>query len=166
MCSLQSHLAPPTPPNHLYDCRVTLPSITMSVCHATSPSIIPPAPSVCQPTCPHVELSVRHMDMSICHTTSPSVCQSPHKSAALSICNTASPSVIPVHMSYNQSIHYPVNLSMTCQSVTPPISPMIHLSDHPARPSVRPTTQSIRPSVNAQLSVRRPTQSVSMSVTI
>ena len=72
------------------------------------------------------------MDMSVCHTTSPSVCQSPHKSVVLSIHNMASPSIIPIHPSYDQSIHHPINSSMTCQFVTPPISPAIHLSDSPS----------------------------------
>ena len=38
----------------------------------------------------------------------------------------------PVHLSYNQSIHHPVNSSMPHQSVTPPISPAICPSDHPS----------------------------------
>ena len=102
----------------------------MSVCHGTSPSVILSAPSVCQSTCPHIELSVHHTDMSICCTTHQSVCQSPCKSVTLSICTPASPSVIPVHVSYDQSVQHPINSSMTCQSVTPPVSPTLHLSDH------------------------------------
>ena len=35
------HLAPPTPPEHLYACLHTHLSIDTSVCHVTSPSIIP-----------------------------------------------------------------------------------------------------------------------------
>ena len=42
--ALQPHLAPPTPPKHLYVCIMTHPSFTMSVCCATSLSIIPTAP--------------------------------------------------------------------------------------------------------------------------
>ena len=76
------------------------------------------------------------MDTSICRTTHQSVFQSTRKSVTLSVCNMASASVIPVCLSYGQSIHHPVNSSMTHQSVTPPISPVIHpsestsLSDH------------------------------------
>ena len=69
------------------------------------------------------------MDTSICCTTSPSVCQSTSKSVTLSIRNMASLSVIPIHLLYDQSIHHPVNLSMTCPPVTPPVSPAIHPSD-------------------------------------
>ena len=97
----------------------------MSVCHATSPSIIPPALTVCHSTHPYITLSVCHTGMSICHTTHQSNCQSTHKSVALSIPNMASLSVIPVRPSYDQSIHHPVNSSMTHQSVTPPVSPTI-----------------------------------------
>ena len=102
----------------------------MSVCRATSPSIIPSNPSVCQSTHPYVELSVHHTDTSICRTTNPSVCQSTRTSVTMSVHDTASPSVIPVCPSYDQSVHHPINSSLTCQSVTPPVSPEIHLSDH------------------------------------
>ena len=72
------------------------------------------------------------INMSVCHTTSPSmipsVCQSTHPSVTLSVCDMVSPSVIPVHLSYYQSVHHPVNSSLTHQSVTPPASPMIHSS--------------------------------------
>ena len=44
----------------------------------------------------------------------------------------ASPSIILIHPSYDQSVHHPINSSMTCQSVTPPVSPVIHLPDHPS----------------------------------
>ena len=40
-----------------------------------------------------------------------------------------SPSVIPVHLSYDQSLCHPVNSSLTWPSVTPPICPVISLSD-------------------------------------
>ena len=72
---LQPHLAPPTPPDHLYVCHATCPSFTTSVYHTTSPSVIPPAPSVwhqpvpmmhCQSiirTCPSV---VRELDLAMC----------------------------------------------------------------------------------------------------
>ena len=80
-------------------------SFNTTVCHATSPSIIPTAPTVCLPT---------------------------RKSVALSVHHTASPSVIPAHPSYEQSIHPPITLSMTRQSATPPISPANHPSDHPS----------------------------------
>ena len=48
----------------------------------------------------------------------------------MSVCYTASLSIIPVHLSYAQSIHHPINSSLTHQSVTPPVSPVIHPSDH------------------------------------
>ena len=54
----------------------------MSVCRATSPSIIPPAPIICLSTTKSVALSVRTM---------------------------ASPSIVPVRLSYQQSIHPPIS---------------------------------------------------------
>ena len=103
--ALQPHLAPFPPPDCLYVCHMTHLSFNTTVCHATSPSIIPTAPTVC--------LSTR-------------------KSVALSVHHTASPSVIPTHPSYEQSIHPPITLSMTHQSATPPISPANHPSDCPS----------------------------------
>ena len=100
--ALHPHLEPPTPPDRLYACLHTCPSTDTSICHTTSPSMIP---SVCQSTCPSVTLSV---------------------------CDTACPFVIPVHLLYDQSICHPINSSLTCQSITPPISPMISSSDHPS----------------------------------
>ena len=111
-------------------CCVTHPSITTSVCHVTSPSVMLPAPTVCQLTRPHVTLSVHHTDTSICRTTCHSVCHSTCKSVTLSVHNMASPSIIPVHPSYDSSVHHPVNSSMTHQSVTQPVSSAIHPSDH------------------------------------
>ena len=84
---------------------MTRPSFTMSVCRATSPSVI---------------------------LTAPTVCLSPHKSVALSVHPTASPSVIPAHLSYGQSVHPPITLSMTRQSATPPVSPAKRQSDCPS----------------------------------
>ena len=106
--ALQPHLAPP--PDCLYVCRTTHPSFSTSVCRATSPSVLPPTPAVCL---------------------------SPCKSVALSVHPTASPSVIPTHLSYKQSVHPPVTLSMTRQSATQPISPAKHPSDCPS-PSDHP----------------------------
>ena len=126
---MQPHLAPPTPPDHQYVCHATLLSITTSVCHATSPAVIPPAPTVCQSTCPYIALSVHDTDTSICRTSHQSVCQSTRKSVTLSIRNMATPSIIPICPSYDQSIHHPINWSMTHQSVTPPVSPAIHPPD-------------------------------------
>ena len=79
--ALQPHLAPPPTPDSLDICRMTCPSFNTSVCHATSPSVIPPAPTVC---------------LSLC------------KSVTLSVCATDSPSIISVHLSYPQSVHPPV----------------------------------------------------------
>ena len=132
--ALHPHLAPPTPPDHLYACLHPCLSINTSVCCVTSPSV---RLSDCTSTHPSVELSVCHMDTSICHTTSPSVIPSVSKltrlSVTLSVCDTASLSIIPIHLSYNQSIQHPVNSSLTNLSVTPPISPAFSLSDHPSR---------------------------------
>ena len=77
----------------------------MSVCRATSPSVLP---------------------------TAPTVCLSPRKSVALSVHLTDSPSVIPTPPSYEPSIQPPVTLSMTRQSVTPPLSHARRQSDHPS----------------------------------
>ena len=77
----------------------------MSVCRATSPSVIPTAPTVC--------LSTR-------------------KAVALSVHPTDSPSVIPARPSYEQSVHPPVTPSMTRQSTTPPVSPAKRQSDRPS----------------------------------
>ena len=129
--ALQPHLAPPTPPEHLYVCHMTRLSFTSSVCHVTSLSVILPAPSVCPMTHPHVIMSVCHKDTSVCCTTCQSICQATHKSVTLSVHITASPSVVPVHLSYDPSIYHPINSSMTCPSVTPPISPTIHSSGCP-----------------------------------
>ena len=76
----------------------------MTVCRATRPSVI---------------------------LTAPTVCLSPQKSVALSVHPTDSPSVIPARPSYEQSIHPPVNLSMTRPSATPPVSLANRQSDHP-----------------------------------
>ena len=103
--SLQPHLAPPPPPGRLYVCRTNRPSFSMSVCRATSPSVIP---------------------------TAPTVCLSPRKPVALSVPPTDSLSVIPARPSHEPSIHPPVTPSMTRPSATPPISLAQHQSDHPS----------------------------------
>ena len=103
--ALQPHLAPSPPPNHLYICRTTHLSFNTTVCHATRPSIIP---------------------------TAPTVCLSPRKSVALSVHPTDSLSVIPARPSYEPSVHPPVTLSMTPLSATPPISPAKRPSDRPS----------------------------------
>ena len=117
--ALQPHLAPPPPPDRLYVCRTNRPSFSTSVCRATSPSVIP---------------------------TAPTVCLSPRKSVALSVHPTDSPSVIPARPSPEPSVHPPVTPSMTRPSnrlytILPrlsgcPMSPHLHdtptrLSDHP-----------------------------------
>ena len=98
--ALQPHLAPPTPPDHLYACLHTHPSIDTSVCQVTSPSII---------------LS-DHMSTS--------------SSVILPIHHMTSPSILPICPSYEQSIHHPVHSSLTHPSVTPPVCPVISPSDH------------------------------------
>ena len=103
--ALQPHLAPPPPPDRLYVCCTTRPSFYTSVCRATSPSVIP---------------------------TAPTVCLSPRKSVALSVHPTDSPSVIPARPSSKPSVHPPVTPSMTRPSATPPVS---HAKRPPDRPS-------------------------------
>ena len=103
--ALQPHLAPPPPPDHLYVCRTTSLSFNTSVCHATRPSVIP---------------------------TAPTVCVSPRKSVALSVHPTNSPSVIPARPSHEPSVHPPVTPSMTRPSTTPPVSHAQRPSDHPS----------------------------------
>ena len=61
--AFQHHLTHSFPPDHLYVCLHTCPSIDTSVCCTTSPSVIP---SVCQSSCLSVTLSV-------CDMASPSV---------------------------------------------------------------------------------------------
>ena len=103
--ALQPHVAPPPPPDHLYICRMSRPSFSMSVCRATTPSVLPPTPPVCL---------------------------SPRKSVALSVHPTDSLSIIPTHPSYELSVHPPVTLSMTRQSATPTVSLAQRQSDHPS----------------------------------
>ena len=112
--ALQPHLGPPPPPDRLHVCRTNRPSFSMSVCRATSQSVIP---------------------------TAPTVCLSPRKSVALSVHPTDSPSVIPARPSHEPSVHPPVTPSMTCPSTLPrlsgcPTSPRLH--DTPTRPSDHP----------------------------
>ena len=103
--ALQPHLAPPPPPDRLYVCRTNRPSFSTSVCRATSPSIIP---------------------------TAPTVCLSPRKSVALSVHPTDSPSVIIARPSPKPSVHPPITPSMTRPSATPPVSPAQRQSDRPS----------------------------------
>ena len=114
------------PPDRLYVCCTSRLSFSMSVCHATSPSVIP---------------------------TAPTVCLSPRKSVTLSVHPTDSPSVIPAHPSYEPSIHPPVTLSMTRQFTTPPVSLAQRQSDHP-QPSYRLYDTPTSPSDHPQLSHR------------
>ena len=103
--ALQPHLAPPPPPDHLYVCRTNRPSFSTSVCRATSPSVIP---------------------------TAPTVCLSPRKSVALSVHPPDSPSVIPARPSPEPSVHPHVTPSMTRPSPTPPVSHAQRQSDRPS----------------------------------
>ena len=103
--ALQPHLVPSPPPDRLYVCRTTSLSFNTSVCHATRPSVIPMAPTVCL---------------------------SPRKSVALSVHPTDSPSVIPARPSHEPSVHPPVTPSMTRPSTTPPVSHAQRPSDHPS----------------------------------
>ena len=103
--ALQPHLAPPPPPDRLYVCRTNRPSFSMSVCRATSPSVIP---------------------------TAPTVCLSPCKSVALSVHPPDSPSVIPARPSSKPSVHPPVTPSVTRLSATPPVSHAQRPSDRPS----------------------------------
>ena len=103
--ALQPHLVPPPPPNRLYVCRTTRPSFSTSVCRATSPSVLP---------------------------TAPTVCLSPRKSVALSVHPPDSPSVIPARPSSEPSVHPPVTPSKTRPSATPPVSHAQRPSDRPS----------------------------------
>ena len=103
--ALQPHLDPSSPPNRLYVCRTTSLSFNTSVCRATSPSVIP---------------------------TAPTVCLSPRKSVALSVHPTDSPSIITARPSHEPSVHPPVTPSMTRPSNTPPISHAPRQSDRPS----------------------------------
>ena len=103
--ALQPHLAPPPPPDRLYVCRTHRPSFSTSVCRATSPSVIP---------------------------TAPTVCLSPRKSVALSVHPTDSPSVIPARPSHEPSVHPPITPSLTCPSAPPPVSLAQRQSDRPS----------------------------------
>ena len=58
--ALQPHLTPPPPPDHLYVCRTNRPSFSTSVCHATSPSVIPARPSHGPSVHPPVTPSMTH----------------------------------------------------------------------------------------------------------
>ena len=102
--ALQPHLDPHPPPDRLNVCRTNRPSDSTSVCRATSPSVIP---------------------------TAPTVCLSPRKSVALSVHPTDSPSVIPAHPSHAPSVHPPVTPSMTRPSASPPVSHAQGPSDRP-----------------------------------
>ena len=77
-------------------------------------------------------MSICRTDTSVCHTARQSVCPSTSMSVALSVHTMASPSVISIHLSYDPSVHPPVTSSMTRQSTTPPVSPVICLSDRPS----------------------------------
>ena len=103
--ALQPHLVPSPPPDRLYVCRTTSLSFNTCVCRATSPSVIPPAPTVCL---------------------------SPRKSVALSVHPTDSLSVIPARPSPEPSVHPPVTPSMTRPSATPPVSLAQRQSDRPS----------------------------------
>ena len=103
--ALQPHLVPSPPPERLYVCRTTSLSFNTSICHATRPSVIP---------------------------TAPTVCLSPRKSVALSVHPPDSPSVIPARPSHEPSVHPPVNPSMTRPSATPPVSLAQRQSDCPS----------------------------------
>ena len=99
----------------------------MSVCRATSPSVI---------------------------QTAPTVCLSPRTSDALSVHPPDSPSVIPARPSPETSVHPPVIPSMTCPSATPPVSHAQRQSDHQS-PSQRlydpPTSPSDHPPPSQRL---------------
>ena len=103
--ALQPHLAPLPPPDRLYVCRPNRPSFSTSVCRATSPSVIP---------------------------TAPTVCLSPRQSVALSVHPTDSPSVIPARPSHEPSVHPPITPSMTRPSTTPSVSLAQRQSDRPS----------------------------------
>ena len=84
------------------------------------------------PVSTNVHPSTHQSVMRPVHPSSPmilSVCKLTSMSVALSVHDVASPSVIPIHPSY----HHPIYTSLTCQSVTPPVSPAICPSDSPSQ---------------------------------
>ena len=109
--ALQPYLAPPTPPDHLYICHMTRPSFTTSVCHATSPSVIPQPPQSV-----HCPVHMSHSQSVI--RTHPSVAPPVHQSVNQ-----------PVRQSHCPSVPWPVHLS----------SPSVLHMTHPyTLPSLRP----------------------------
>ena len=127
MCSFAAPPSPFPPPDHLYVCHTTHPSFITSVCCATSPCIISPAPPVCLSTRTSVTLSIRtcHPHPSILQTV-----QSPsHQSCE--------PSIRP-SVTVRPSVHHPT----TSVRLSYIVCPYIH---HPH--------QFVQPSINARLSV-------------
>ena len=143
--ALQPHLDPSPPPNRMYVVRTNCPSFSTSVCRATSPSVLP---------------------------TAPTVCLSPRKSVALSVHPpTVRPSSPPVRHPNRPStlpprVHHPttsVRLSYITPSARHPNQSVRPSSAVPT--SVRHPNPSVRPSATITPSVRHTNQSVSLSVT-
>ena len=142
MCSFA---APPnpSPTNHLYVCHTARLSFTMSVCHVTSPSVIPPAPTVCLSTvspanCPSDRLSLsNHLYTILPH---PSGCPTLSDRTSIIYTSSSNRPSLPNHL-YN-------------------IQPS--LSDY--LPPSRHTNQSDHMSITSQLSDRHYDLSACMSV--
>ena len=102
--ALQPHLLPPTPPDHLYVCHATHLSITTSVCHVTSLTVIlPTQQSVNQP--------VHMLHCQSITQTCPSVTQCINQSVNQPISQSHCPSIPwPVHLS-SPSVHHMTRLS-------------------------------------------------------
>ena len=145
--ALQPHLASSPPPNCLYVCRTTCPSFNMSVCHATSLSVNPPAPTVCLSTCKSVALSIHP-------TVSPSVIPSIRPmhspSTLLSVLRTVHQTIrhqpticTPSHHDHQAVLHH--------LTVHPPSTPIRQPICH--RHTICTTQQSVRLHVRHQVTV-------------
>ena len=166
--AFQPHLAPPPPPDRLSVCRTNRLSFNTSVCHATRPSVILTAPTVCLSPRKSVALSVHPTDSpsvipALCHTNRPSTLPSSVRHPTRQSCAT---SVRP-SVTVRPSVHHPttsVRLSYVTPSArhtNPSVRPSATIT-----PSVRHPNQSIRPSANAPTSVRLPHPSVRPSATV
>ena len=113
---------PPPPPDHLHVCNTTRPSFTMSVCPATSPSVILPAPTVVyqpvsQSHCPSIPWPVCPSSQTIRHCLH--ICTpSYHVHQAVLHCLTIHPPSTPI-----------------CQTVR--LTPTICMTNHPIRQTTR-----------------------------
>ena len=154
--ALQPNLDSPTPPDHLYVWHTTCPSITTSVCHATSLSVCHPASPISlsnDPSPPHhVHLSYGHVlllhNMSICLSINRYVsrtvclyhCQSIHHLHPSFIHPVHPPSRHLVHdrlQSIHQTIHHPPTTCTPSYHIRPAVLPCLTIP--PPSTAVRQT---------------------------